>query len=160
MGSLRTRSFHRHVCSFSISCFPFCCVPSPNCFDQVSCLNNGESLCTNSKFHSASSFLCFSYVLETLVSIIIELFIFRCFCSFHGIKSNSPISRPRVVLARAASTGVADLVTEYREDIGEILGDVSIFTASGQPVKFSNLLDQNDVYNSSVLITCYPRKRI
>lgn len=60
------------------------------------------------------------------------------------LKSNSPISRPRVVLARA-STGVADPVADYREDIGEILGDVSIFTASGQPVKFSDLLDQNDV---------------
>lgn len=63
---------------------------------------------------------------------------------FARLKSNSPISRPRVVLARA-STGVADPVADYREDIGEILGDVSIFTASGQPVKFSNLLDQNDV---------------
>lgn len=60
------------------------------------------------------------------------------------LKSNSPISRPRVVLARA-STGVAEPVADYKEDIGEILGDVSIFTASGQPVKFSDLLDQNDV---------------
>ncbi|KAF8101498.1 hypothetical protein N665_0205s0088 [Sinapis alba] len=70
---------------------------------------------------------------------------------FTRLKSNSPISRPRAVLARA-STGVADPVTEYREDIGVILGDVSIFTASGQPVKFSNLLDQNDGVSAVVLL--------
>ncbi|KAF2539057.1 hypothetical protein F2Q68_00019070 [Brassica cretica] len=67
------------------------------------------------------------------------------------LKSNSSISRPLVVLARA-STGVANPVTDYREDIGEILGDVSIFTASGQPVKFSNLLDQNDGVSAVVLL--------
>ncbi|KAG2316910.1 hypothetical protein Bca4012_067810 [Brassica carinata] len=71
---------------------------------------------------------------------------------FTRLKSNSPISRPRVVLVRAASTGVADPVAEYREDIGEILGDVSIFTASGQPVKFSDLLDQNDGVSAVVLL--------
>ncbi|XP_006280916.2 thioredoxin-like protein AAED1, chloroplastic [Capsella rubella] len=68
------------------------------------------------------------------------------------LKSNhssvSPILRPRVVSARAA----ADSVIDYREDIGEILGDVSIFTASGQPVQFSDLWDQNDGIAAVVLL--------
>lgn len=59
--------------------------------------------------------------------------------------SVSPISRPRMVSARAAT----ESITDYREDIGEILGDVSIFTASGQRVQFSDLWDQKDVcYNA------------
>lgn len=68
--------------------------------------------------------------------------------SFTRFKSNhtsvSPVFRARVVSARAA-TGATDSITDYREDIGEILGDVSIFTASGQRVRFSDLWDQNDV---------------
>ncbi|CAF1716941.1 unnamed protein product [Brassica oleracea] len=87
-------------------------------------------ICSKPLFRSSSSFS------SSIVS-----------APFARLKSNSSISRPLVVLARA-STGVAD----YREDIGEILGDVSIFTASGQPVKFSNLLDQNDGVSAVVLL--------
>ncbi|XP_010444603.2 PREDICTED: thioredoxin-like protein AAED1, chloroplastic [Camelina sativa] len=62
-----------------------------------------------------------------------------------------PIFRPRLVSARAA-TGATDSVIDYREDIGEILGDVSIFTASGQRVQFSDLWDQNDGIAAVVLL--------
>ncbi|CAH2043279.1 unnamed protein product [Thlaspi arvense] len=74
---------------------------------------------------------------------------------FTGSKSSytfvSPILRPRMVFARAA-TGTTDSVTDYREDIGEILGDVSIFTASGQRVQFSDLWDQTDGIAAVVLL--------
>ncbi|CAA7034647.1 unnamed protein product [Microthlaspi erraticum] len=74
---------------------------------------------------------------------------------FSGLKSNrtsvSPTLRPRVVFARA-STETTDAVTDYREDIGEILGDVSIFTASGERVQFSDLWDQNDGVAAVVLL--------
>lgn len=36
-------------------------------------------------------------------------------------------------------------VSEFNPIIGDILGDVSIFTASGQLVKFKDLWDQNEV---------------
>ncbi|XP_010484433.1 PREDICTED: thioredoxin-like protein AAED1, chloroplastic isoform X2 [Camelina sativa] len=62
-----------------------------------------------------------------------------------------PIFRPRLVSARAA-TGATDSVIDYREDIGEILGDVSIFTASGQRVQFSDLWEQNDGIAAVVLL--------
>ncbi|KAG7539354.1 Peroxiredoxin-like 2A/B/C [Arabidopsis suecica] len=62
--------------------------------------------------------------------------------------SVSPISRPRMVSARAAT----ESITDYREDIGEILGDVSIFTASGQRVQFSDLWDQKDGIAAVVLL--------
>lgn len=56
--------------------------------------------------------------------------------------SVSPTFRPRLAVARGGDT---DAVADYRGDIGEILGDVSIFTASGQRVQISDLWDQNDV---------------
>ncbi|ESQ31266.1 hypothetical protein EUTSA_v10004770mg [Eutrema salsugineum] len=71
------------------------------------------------------------------------------------LKSNntcvSPIFRDGLVFANAA-TGAAGSVTEYREDIGEILGDVSIFTASGQRVQFTDLWDQKDGIAAVVLL--------
>ncbi|KAL1196455.1 Thioredoxin-like protein AAED1 [Cardamine amara subsp. amara] len=74
---------------------------------------------------------------------------------FTKLKSNytriSPMFRPRVIFARAA-TGATESVTDYREDIGEILGDVSIFTASGERVQFSDLWDQNDGIAAVVLL--------
>lgn len=36
-------------------------------------------------------------------------------------------------------------VSEYSSTIVNILGDVSIFTAAGEPVKFEDLWDQNEV---------------
>ena len=46
-------------------------------------------------------------------------------------------SSPRII-TRASATNVP-------ENIGEILGDVSIFRASGEPVMFKDLWDQNEV---------------
>lgn len=77
---------------------------------------------------------------------------------FTRLKSNyisvSPIFRHRMGFARA-SVGATDSVTDYREDIGEILGDVSIFTASGQPVQFSDLWDQNDVCSRVISVEVF-----
>ncbi|XP_010463664.1 PREDICTED: thioredoxin-like protein AAED1, chloroplastic [Camelina sativa] len=74
---------------------------------------------------------------------------------FTRLKSNytsvSPIFRHRMFSSRAA-TGATDSIPDYREDIGEILGDVSIFTASGQRVQFSDLWDQNDGIAAVVLL--------
>ncbi|XP_007047599.2 PREDICTED: thioredoxin-like protein AAED1, chloroplastic [Theobroma cacao] len=49
--------------------------------------------------------------------------------------SNNGISNSRLVPRASAS--------EFSTDFGDILGDVSIFTASGQPVFFKDLWDQN-----------------
>jgi len=74
---------------------------------------------------------------------------------FTRLKSNrtsvSPTFRPRLAVARAGSTGDTDVIADYRDDIGEILGDVSIFTASGQPV-ISDLWDQKDGVAAVVLL--------
>ncbi|VVB18170.1 unnamed protein product [Arabis nemorensis] len=75
--------------------------------------------------------------------------------SFTRLESNyasvSPIIRPRMVSSRATA-GATHPVTDYREDIGDILGEVSIFTASGQRVNFSDLWDQNDGIAAVVLL--------
>ncbi|WVZ23015.1 hypothetical protein V8G54_001559 [Vigna mungo] len=42
---------------------------------------------------------------------------------------------------------------EYSPQIAETLGDVSIFTASGEPVRFSDLWDQNQALWMPVLVT-------
>ncbi|CAH2043761.1 unnamed protein product, partial [Thlaspi arvense] len=61
--------------------------------------------------------------------------------------SVSPIFRPRVVFARELPPEPTDSVTDYREDIG----DVSIFTASGQRVRFSDGI-KDDVWNCCTIV--------
>lgn len=45
-------------------------------------------------------------------------------------------------MARASSTA-APVVPD---DIADVLGEVSIFTAAGEPVKFKDLWDQQEVF--------------
>ncbi|KAL5556753.1 hypothetical protein UlMin_038989 [Ulmus minor] len=52
-------------------------------------------------------------------------------------KPTTLVSSRRHVVARAA-------VSEFSPSIGEMLGDVGIFTAAGEPVKFNELWDQNE----------------
>lgn len=47
--------------------------------------------------------------------------------------------RPRVVAKASATSGYGG------EEIAEILGDVRIFTAAGEPVLFKDLWDQKEV---------------
>lgn len=55
---------------------------------------------------------------------------------------SSTLTTPKRVsslVAKASST------TAYPQDIADVLADVTIFTATGQPVKFHDLWDQNEV---------------
>ncbi|XP_040988141.1 prostamide/prostaglandin F synthase [Juglans microcarpa x Juglans regia] len=54
-----------------------------------------------------------------------------------GLTFHTNTRTPRRLLARASST------SEFVPNIGEILGDISIFKASGDPVFFKHLWDQN-----------------
>ncbi|KAL9461209.1 hypothetical protein AB3S75_004248 [Citrus x aurantiifolia] len=49
---------------------------------------------------------------------------------------NNAISRPRLLVRASA--------TEFPADVGDLLGDFSIFTAAGEPVLFKDLWDQNE----------------
>lgn len=49
---------------------------------------------------------------------------------------NNAISRPRLLVRASA--------TEFPENVGDLLGDFSIFTAAGEPVLFKDLWDQNE----------------
>ncbi|RVX23801.1 hypothetical protein CK203_000731 [Vitis vinifera] len=51
---------------------------------------------------------------------------------------SSPQSRRHSLLVRASST------SDFNPDIGEILGEVSVFTASGESVLFKDLWDQKE----------------
>lgn len=59
--------------------------------------------------------------------------------SIHGPKPACQISRQRGGVVPKAT------VSDYSSTIGDILGEVTIFTASGEPVKFEDLWDQNEV---------------
>ncbi|CAN8264198.1 unnamed protein product [Cochlearia groenlandica] len=76
--------------------------------------------------------------------------------SFTRLKPNhmsvSSIFGPRVVSSRGSTEAAIESVTDYREDIGEILGDVPIYTAAGQPLQFSDLWDQKDGVAAVVLL--------
>ncbi|XP_024932107.2 uncharacterized protein LOC107425006 isoform X2 [Ziziphus jujuba] len=58
--------------------------------------------------------------------------------SIHGPKPACQISRQRGGVVPKAT------VSDYSSTIGDILGEVTIFTASGEPVKFEDLWDQNE----------------
>lgn len=47
------------------------------------------------------------------------------------------------VVAKASATSA------YGPEIGEVLGDVRIFTAAGEPILFKDLWDQNEVKSLS-----------
>ncbi|ESR39376.1 Thioredoxin domain-containing protein [Citrus sinensis] len=49
---------------------------------------------------------------------------------------NNAISRPRLLVRASA--------TEFPANVGDLLGDFSIFTAAGEPVLFKDLWDQNE----------------
>ncbi|KAL9464132.1 hypothetical protein AB3S75_001851 [Citrus x aurantiifolia] len=49
---------------------------------------------------------------------------------------NNAISRPRLLVRASA--------TEFPENVGDLLGDFSIFTAAGEPVLFKDLWDQDE----------------
>nr|XP_011466310.1 PREDICTED: thioredoxin-like protein AAED1, chloroplastic isoform X3 [Fragaria vesca subsp. vesca] len=63
----------------------------------------------------------------------------------HSLSLSTPNSTPRFsarrhVVSRATATSASD----FSPDIGEILGDVSIYTAAGDSVQFKDLWDQNE----------------
>lgn len=55
-----------------------------------------------------------------------------------------PPRRPSSLVAMASSTTAAAAVVP--DDVADVLGEVSIFTAAGEPVKFKDLWDQQEVY--------------
>ncbi|KAK6128726.1 hypothetical protein DH2020_037534 [Rehmannia glutinosa] len=71
------------------------------------------------------------------------------FCPQSLAISTKPISKARFsgkpggpsLMTRASSTATAAVVSD---DIADILGEVGIFTAAGEPVKFKDLWDQQD----------------
>lgn len=74
----------------------------------------------------------------------------------HSLSNWCLKSRPRTIatnssfkLRNSAISGSRFLVRataeEFSPDVGEVLGDVSIFTAAGEPVLFKDLWDQTEV---------------
>lgn len=59
--------------------------------------------------------------------------------------AQSPKSTTRVVVGLRRHVVARAAVSDIGPSIGEILGDVSIFTAAGEPVLFKDLWDQNEV---------------
>ncbi|KAL3526913.1 hypothetical protein ACH5RR_011569 [Cinchona calisaya] len=59
--------------------------------------------------------------------------------SVRGVRLSNPKSSNRFRVAAQASSSS----TAVAGNIGDVLGDVSIFTAAGEPVKFQDLWDQN-----------------
>ncbi|KAK2981216.1 hypothetical protein RJ640_030605 [Escallonia rubra] len=57
-------------------------------------------------------------------------------CEFRSQKSSKQ--------GRYSIVAKASSATDFSQNIGDILGDVSIFTASGEPVVFKDLWDQNE----------------
>ncbi|XP_062005079.1 thioredoxin-like protein AAED1, chloroplastic isoform X1 [Rosa rugosa] len=60
--------------------------------------------------------------------------------SLHTPKSTARFSARRLVVSRATTSSAFD----FSPSIGEVLGEVGIFTAAGDPVRFNDLLDQNE----------------
>ncbi|KAM5576862.1 thioredoxin-like protein AAED1, chloroplastic [Rosa sericea] len=58
----------------------------------------------------------------------------------HTPKSTARFSARRLVVSRATTSSAFD----FSPSIGEVLGEVGIFTAAGDPVRFNDLLDQNE----------------
>ncbi|XP_024028341.1 thioredoxin-like protein AAED1, chloroplastic [Morus notabilis] len=58
--------------------------------------------------------------------------------------AQSPKSTTRVVVGLRRHVVARAAVSDIGPSIGEILGDVSIFTAAGEPVLFKDLWDQNE----------------
>ncbi|KAM1048341.1 hypothetical protein ACFX13_028154 [Malus domestica] len=61
---------------------------------------------------------------------------------FYSPKSTTQFSARRLVVPRASST--ESTAVDFNPSIGEILGDVSIFTAAGDSVQFKDLLVPNE----------------
>lgn len=59
-----------------------------------------------------------------------------------GARFSSKPNGPPPLIARASSTATAVVP----DDIANVLGEVSIFTAAGEPVKFKDLWDQQEVF--------------
>lgn len=62
---------------------------------------------------------------------------------FYSPKSTTQFSTRRLVVPRASSN--ESTAVDFNPSIGEILGDVSIFTAAGDSVQFKDLLVPNEV---------------
>lgn len=62
---------------------------------------------------------------------------------FYSPKSTTQFSARRLIVPRASST--ESTAVDFNPSIGEILGDVSIFTAAGDSVQFKDLLVPNEV---------------
>lgn len=60
---------------------------------------------------------------------------------FYTPKSTPRFTARRLVVSRATSTSNLD----FSPSIGEVLGDVGVFTAAGDSVQFKDLWDQNEV---------------
>ncbi|KAK6152813.1 hypothetical protein DH2020_012452 [Rehmannia glutinosa] len=83
------------------------------------------------------------------------------FCPQSLAISTKPISKARFsgkpggpsLMARASSTATAAVVSD---DIADILGEVGIFTAAGEPVKFKDLWDQQDLIKGFIDVTPGP----
>lgn len=58
--------------------------------------------------------------------------------SFFTLTTSSTITPSRLIMRASSSSDVG-------ANVGEILGDVSIFTAAGEPVVFKDLWDQKEV---------------
>ena len=63
-----------------------------------------------------------------------------------SVNSVSSIHFPKSKrLNRSPARAQASSVASFSQNVGDLLGDVSIFTATGEPVKFKDLWDQKQV---------------
>lgn len=87
---------------------------------------------------------------------------FPSFCSFSPIpntfKFHHPYSSSATSLTATTPKRISNFVSKaasstaaFPQDIGDVLADVTIFTATGQSVKFEQLWDQNEVLPFPIL---------
>lgn len=65
------------------------------------------------------------------------------FNSNRAVHSLKPLKKPFRFFISAKVSSVSPAVSE---GVSNVLGDVSIFTAAGEPVKFKDLWDQSEVF--------------